>query len=291
MSEKLDEFKQFVKSHPLLKQEVIAKRKTWQELYEDYVILGSEAFNIDNNEKAPVEAKEEAAIEKKPSQTEDLIKNIMGYVKKIDPDQVSKTVTSIQKVLELFSSFSAGSAASLLGKKSKSRKSALEKAANSAVSTLNAEANSYVPEGGMAIDGRCVGSNPLPGHKNDAENNAMMTAANDPTSSERAWMTSNGWYNSFKLGDEYYSEDYNTMKNMTTPIHNLGYDYWLASRYVYAGSEVSAFDVRFVNDDGSAEACVLCDMGGGGGTGGRTAGCDFRPVFLLKSDIPVEKIS
>lgn len=118
MSEKLDEFKQFVKSHPLLKQEVIAKRKTWQELYEDYVILGSEAFNIDNNEKAPLEAKEEAAIEKKPSQTEDLIKNIMGYVKKIDPDQVTKTVTSIQKVLELFSSFSAGSAASLLGKKS-----------------------------------------------------------------------------------------------------------------------------------------------------------------------------
>lgn len=118
MSEKLDEFKQFVKAHPLLKQEVIAKRKTWQELYEDYVILGSEAFSNDNAEKASTEVKEEVASEKKPSQTEDLIKSIMGYVKKIDPDQVTKTVTSIQKVLELFSSFGAGSAASLLGKKS-----------------------------------------------------------------------------------------------------------------------------------------------------------------------------
>ena len=55
---------------------------------------------------------------KASSQTEDLIKNIMNYVKKIDPDQVTKTVTSIQKVLELIGSFGAGSASTALAKKS-----------------------------------------------------------------------------------------------------------------------------------------------------------------------------
>lgn len=42
----------------------------------------------------------------------------MGYIKKIDPDQVTKTVTSIQKVLELISGFGAGASSSALAKKS-----------------------------------------------------------------------------------------------------------------------------------------------------------------------------
>ena len=37
MSAKLDEFKEFVKMHPLLKQKVLSGEKTWQQLYEDYV--------------------------------------------------------------------------------------------------------------------------------------------------------------------------------------------------------------------------------------------------------------
>ena len=121
MSEKLDEFKQFVKRHPLLKQEVLAKRKTWQQLYEEYVILGEDEFSAFTEEKAKEEVTEdskETKPAKKDSSTEDLIKNIVGYVKKIDPDQITKTVTSIQKVLELFSSFGAGAATSALAKKS-----------------------------------------------------------------------------------------------------------------------------------------------------------------------------
>ena len=40
MESKLDEFKAFIKKHPLLKQDVISKKKTWQELYEDFVLIG-----------------------------------------------------------------------------------------------------------------------------------------------------------------------------------------------------------------------------------------------------------
>ena len=112
MSAKLDEFKEFVKKHPLMKLQVINKEKTWQQLYEDFCILGEEAFD------EPKETIEKTEEDKKPSQTEDLIKSIMGYVKKIDPDQVTKTVTSIQKVLELFGGFSGAAAGSALAKKS-----------------------------------------------------------------------------------------------------------------------------------------------------------------------------
>lgn len=118
MSEKLDEFKQFVKRHPLLKQEVISKRKTWQQLYEEYVILGEDEFSSFKEAEVKEEEQQPVSKAKKDSSTEDLIKNIVGYVKKIDPDQVTKTVTSIQKVIELFSSFGAGAAASSIAKKS-----------------------------------------------------------------------------------------------------------------------------------------------------------------------------
>lgn len=38
----VEEFKQFVKKHPLLIKEVREHRKTWQELYEEWVILGGD---------------------------------------------------------------------------------------------------------------------------------------------------------------------------------------------------------------------------------------------------------
>ena len=115
MSAKLDEFKEFVKKHPLMKLQVLNKEKTWQQLYEDFCILGEEAFGENENIE---EVKEKVTETKKSSQTEDMIKSIMGYVKKIDPDQVTKTVTSIQKVLELFGGLGGAAAGSALAKKS-----------------------------------------------------------------------------------------------------------------------------------------------------------------------------
>lgn len=110
MSAKLDEFKGFVKKHPLLKQKVLSGEKTWQQLYEDFVILGEGAF-----EEEKVEVKEE---KKSNIGTEDLIKTVVGYVKKIDPDQITKTVTSIQKVIELIGGLGAGASSGALAKKS-----------------------------------------------------------------------------------------------------------------------------------------------------------------------------
>ncbi len=68
MSAKLDEFKQFIKKHPLLKQEVLSKRKTWQELYEEYVLLGEEEFESYKKKEEAVEEKKETSTKKIPLQ-------------------------------------------------------------------------------------------------------------------------------------------------------------------------------------------------------------------------------
>ena len=116
MSAKLDEFKEFVKRHPLLKGMVQNKEKTWQELFEDYCILGEDAFPEEEKKEEKVESTKKET--KSSGATEDLIKTVVGYVKKIDPDQVTKTVTSIQKVLELFGGIGGAAAGSALAKKS-----------------------------------------------------------------------------------------------------------------------------------------------------------------------------
>ena len=79
MSAKLDEFKEFVKKHPLLKGMVQSKQRTWQELYEDYCILGESAFPEEEKEEAKAPEKKET---KSSTSTEDLIKSVVGYVKK-----------------------------------------------------------------------------------------------------------------------------------------------------------------------------------------------------------------
>ena len=115
MSEKLDEFKSFIKKHPLLKLDVQSGKKTWQELYEDFVLLGEDAYVEPDKITSPEIKKDET---KQTINAENLINSVMGYVKKIDPDTVTKTVTSIQKVIELFTSFGAGASSNVLSKKS-----------------------------------------------------------------------------------------------------------------------------------------------------------------------------
>lgn len=110
----LDEFKEFVKAHPLLKDEVASKKRTWQSIYEDYVLLDDDSL-WDKYKKPPIAKAEEeeakAEDKKSSSSTDDMIKNVMNYVKKLNPDTITKTIGSIQKVIELIGSFGAGGTA------------------------------------------------------------------------------------------------------------------------------------------------------------------------------------
>lgn len=119
----LDKFKEYIKSHPGLKKDVLNHKMTWQEIYENWTLSVDDPYSdyksVINDEikKEGLEEIKENKNDKKEESTEDMVKNILGYMKKINPDNVTKYVTSIQKVLELLASFGAGATASAASKK------------------------------------------------------------------------------------------------------------------------------------------------------------------------------
>ena len=111
MSQKTEQFKEFVKAHPGLKKLVYEKNKSWQSLFEEWTLFGdSKVWNMYENESIntnSAETKEDETINKnipvskEVSQIGDIVKKCVDYAKKINPDTVSKTVNNIQKVMSL----------------------------------------------------------------------------------------------------------------------------------------------------------------------------------------------
>lgn len=97
---RMPEFKEFVSRHPMVREEVVKGNRTWQNIYEDWVILGEESDIW-----KPYKIKEEKN-EKIDLLSSENLKNIMGYIKKINPDSISKTLNTVQKILQITSGIS-----------------------------------------------------------------------------------------------------------------------------------------------------------------------------------------
>lgn len=108
MASRMDQFREFVNKHPTVRNEVLNGKKSWQQIYEDWVILGEE-----NEIWKPYEihtTQTNNANKAAPKKLEDLLssdnlKTIVGYIKKINPDTLSKTLNTIQKVLQITQGF------------------------------------------------------------------------------------------------------------------------------------------------------------------------------------------
>ena len=99
----MDEFREFINKYPGLKNEVKNGNKTWQNIYEDWVILGENdsKWNIYKLDKiSDIGSKKIDEL-----LTTSNIKNIVEYVKKLNPDTISKTLNTVQKVLQITQSF------------------------------------------------------------------------------------------------------------------------------------------------------------------------------------------
>ncbi len=94
MASRMNEFRDFVSRHPFVRDDVVNGKRTWQNIYEDWVIFGEEN---DMWKKYQKEEKKET-IDLLSSEN---LKNIMGYIKKINPDSISKTLNTVQKVLQI----------------------------------------------------------------------------------------------------------------------------------------------------------------------------------------------
>ena len=110
MSQKTEQFKEFIKAHPGLKKLVYNESKTWQSLFEEWTLYGNsdvwdkyknEDVKIEKIEKDDSEINKNIPVSKEAAQVGDLIKTCINYVKKINPDNISKTVTNVQKIMGL----------------------------------------------------------------------------------------------------------------------------------------------------------------------------------------------
>ena len=82
--EKLEEFKQFVKTIPNIKQDVLDGRYTWQQLYEIYVMYGSD-------DKFWQGYKNNSSVD------------IIDMIKNIDVNALTNSLNAIEKVLQVAS--------------------------------------------------------------------------------------------------------------------------------------------------------------------------------------------
>jgi hypothetical protein len=98
-------FKEFVKNNPKVIQEVRKGKATWQELYEDWYLLGEE----DKRWETIGSETSSDAEEKSTDSKGDWMSNVMGMMKNMDPNQVqhhinnlSQAIGAVQGVLSQF---------------------------------------------------------------------------------------------------------------------------------------------------------------------------------------------
>ena len=101
MSSKMNEFREFVNLHPLLRDEVKNGKRTWQNIYEEWVVYG------DGSEWSKYETSDNQSDKDNKSDMSknrfnvDSMKNVLGYVKNINPEKVNKTLNNVQKVIQI----------------------------------------------------------------------------------------------------------------------------------------------------------------------------------------------
>lgn len=97
-------FKEFVKNNPKLVQEVRKGKATWQEIYEDWYLLGEEDKRWET-----IGSETNPEAENKTETKGEWMSNIMGMVKNMDANQIqnhinnlSQAIGAIQGVLSQF---------------------------------------------------------------------------------------------------------------------------------------------------------------------------------------------
>lgn len=99
----IQKFKQFVKKHPKLVAEVKKGSKTWQELYEEWYLLGEE------DEVWKKYLPEGETIEEEKKDKKDFMNTILSAVKGMDYSQVQQHISNfgetIQNIQQLIGQF------------------------------------------------------------------------------------------------------------------------------------------------------------------------------------------
>lgn len=86
----VEQFKQFVKKHPKMIQEVRKGKKTWKQFYEDWYLFGEED-EIWNEYK---DQREKQSTDSYP-----FISKILSTLKNMDPNEMQQHIASVQEAI------------------------------------------------------------------------------------------------------------------------------------------------------------------------------------------------
>ncbi|CAH2713386.1 hypothetical protein BACCIP111895_00521 [Neobacillus rhizosphaerae] len=98
----VQKFKEFVRDNPKIIQEVRKGKSTWQELYEDWYLLGEEDKRwetIGSEPDSESGSESDSEPEKNKESQGDWMSNIMGMVKKMDPNQMQNHINNLSQAL------------------------------------------------------------------------------------------------------------------------------------------------------------------------------------------------
>ncbi|NUK28999.1 YlbD family protein [Parageobacillus sp. VR-IP] len=89
----VEKFKQFVKKHPKIIQEVRSGKKTWKEFYEDWYLFGEddEMWESYKQEQSPAKQKEKGGSK--------WLEKISNILQNMDSDEVQKHLESVQQAI------------------------------------------------------------------------------------------------------------------------------------------------------------------------------------------------
>mgnify|MGYP000964201038 CR=1 FL=1 len=97
MNSRMDEFREFVRKYPKLKDDVRNGARTWQDIYEEWVLYGENGMDLYKYQDVNQEGNNNLNL--------DSIKSIVNYVQKINPDSIYRSLNTIQKVIQIFQTF------------------------------------------------------------------------------------------------------------------------------------------------------------------------------------------
>jgi len=115
MVDKVNEFKEFVRSHPGLKDEVSSGKSTWQNLYESWYLYGPDdgQWGQYKAERSTTKTEVKAEIvDTKETKSElsgpEMMAQAFEYLQKVDIDKVQKTMGTFQQFIQIFQTMQAG---------------------------------------------------------------------------------------------------------------------------------------------------------------------------------------
>lgn len=85
----VEQFKQFVKKHPKIIQEVRKGKKTWKQFYDDWYLFGEEDEIWNEYKEKETKAADDSSF----------ITKILSTIKNMDPNEMQKHIESVQEAI------------------------------------------------------------------------------------------------------------------------------------------------------------------------------------------------